>query len=99
MLAPVIGFLVAGLIIGALARLLLPGKQRIGLLWTLLLGVVGSLIGGTIANAIDTGDIWELNFIGFVAAVLTSVAVLAVAERSGLGAGDKPRGDLPPGAR
>jgi len=88
-----IGFLVAGLIIGALARLILPGRQRIGLLWTLVLGVVGSLIGGTIANAIDTGDIWELNFIGFIAAIATSVVVLAVAERAGLGAGDK-RGEL-----
>jgi uncharacterized membrane protein YeaQ/YmgE (transglycosylase-associated protein family) len=82
-----IGFLVAGLIIGLLARLILPGKQHIGLLWTLALGVVGSVIGGTIANAIDTGDIWELNFIGFVAAVAASVGVLAIAERAGLGAG------------
>jgi len=75
-----IGFLVAGLIIGLLARLLLPGRQRIGLLWTLALGVVGSLIGGTIANALDSGDIWELNFIGFVAAVIASVLLLALAE-------------------
>ena len=86
-----IGFLVAGLIIGLLARLILPGKQHIGLLWTLALGVVGSVIGGTIANAIDTGDIWELNFIGFVAAVAASVGVLAIAERAGLGAGDDQR--------
>lgn len=84
-----IGFLVAGLIIGLLARLILPGRQRIGLLMTLLLGVVGSLIGGTIANALRTGDIWELNVIGFVAAVGASVAVLAVAERAGLGSGDR----------
>ena len=82
-----IGFLVAGLIIGLLARLLLPGKQKIGLLWTLGLGVAGSVIGGTIAAAIDTGDIWELNFIGFIAAVVASVGLLAVAERSGLGRG------------
>ena len=65
-----IGFLVAGLIIGLLARLLLPGRQKIGLLWTLGLGVVGSLIGGTIANVIGSGDIWELNIIGFVCAVV-----------------------------
>jgi uncharacterized membrane protein YeaQ/YmgE (transglycosylase-associated protein family) len=80
-----IGFIVAGLIIGALARLLMPGRQKIGLLWTLLLGLAGSVIGGTIANAIGTGDIWELNFVGFVVAVLCSVALLAVAERAGLG--------------
>ena len=82
-----IGFLIAGLIIGLLARLLLPGRQKIGLLWTLALGVLGSVIGGTIAAAIDTGDIWELNFIGFIAAVVASVGLLAVAERSGLGQG------------
>jgi uncharacterized membrane protein YeaQ/YmgE (transglycosylase-associated protein family) len=86
-----IGFLVAGLIIGALARLFLPGRQRIGLLWTLVLGVIGSLIGGTIANVLNTGDIWELNVIGFVAAVVASVAVLAAAERAGLGQGDSRR--------
>lgn len=82
-----IGFLVAGLIIGALARLLLPGRQRIGLALTLLLGVIGSLIGGTIANAIGSGDIWELNVIGFLAAVAAAVALLAAAERAGIGEG------------
>ncbi len=86
-----IGFLVAGLIIGLLARLLLPGRQKIGLLWTLGLGIVGSLIGGTIANAIGSGDIWELNVIGFVSAVVAAVAVLGVAESAGLGQGKKRR--------
>ncbi len=82
-----IGFIVAGLIIGALARLILPGKQNIGILWTLGLGVLGSVIGGTIANLIGTGGIFELNVIGFIVAVVASVGLLAVAERSGLGQG------------
>jgi uncharacterized membrane protein YeaQ/YmgE (transglycosylase-associated protein family) len=84
----VIGFIIAGLIIGALARMLLPGRQKIGLLWTLALGVVGSVIGGTIANLIGTGDILELNVIGFIAAVAASVALLSAAERAGIGIGD-----------
>lgn len=88
-----IGFIVAGLIIGLLARLILPGKQRIGLLWTLVLGVVGSVIGGTIANMIGSGDIMELNVFGFVMAVIAAVLLLSVAERAGLGAGS-PRGRL-----
>jgi len=83
-----IGFIIAGLIIGALARLLLPGRQKIGLLWTLALGVVGSVIGGAIANLIGTGDIMELNVVGFIVAVVASVALLAAAERAGLGQGD-----------
>jgi uncharacterized membrane protein YeaQ/YmgE (transglycosylase-associated protein family) len=89
-----IGFLVAGLVIGVLARLILPGRQRIGFLMTLLAGVIGSVIGGTIANALHTGDIWELNFVGFIAAVAASVALVAVAERAGLGSGDRSRGQL-----
>lgn len=75
-----IGFLVAGLVIGLLARLILPGRQRIGILMTVLLGVVGSLIGGTIANALRSGSIFELNFIGFAAALGASVVLLGVAE-------------------
>ena len=90
-----IGFLVAGLIIGLLARLILPGRQSIGLLWTLGLGVAGSLIGGTIANALRSGSIWELNFVGFIAAVAASVALLAIADRSQLGSGRRGGGDLP----
>ena len=82
-----IGFLVAGLIIGLLARLILPGRQRIGILMTLLIGVIGSLIGGTIANALQSGSIWELNFIGFIAAVAASVGLLAVAEGASGGRG------------
>jgi len=82
-----IGFIVAGLIIGLLARLLLPGRQRIGLLWTVALGILGSVVGGVIANAIGSGDLMELNVFGFIVAVLAAVALLAVAERAGLGAG------------
>lgn len=75
-----IGFIVAGLVIGALARLLKPGHQNLGMLATLLLGVVGSVIGGTIANLIGAGDIMELNFLGFIFAVIASVLLLGVAE-------------------
>ena len=80
-----IGFIVAGLIIGALARLLMPGRQKIGLIWTLLLGLAGSVIGGTIANLIGTGGVMELNVIGFVVAVLCAIGLLAAAQRAGLG--------------
>ena len=75
-----IGFIVAGLIIGALARLLKPGKQNLGLLWTLLLGLAGSVIGGLIANLLGTGDIFELNVLGFVMAVIASVLLVGAAE-------------------
>ena len=75
-----IGFLVAGLVIGALARLLKPGKQNLGILATLALGLVGSLIGGTIAQFFAPGSIWELNTLGFVLAVLAAFLLIGVAE-------------------
>lgn len=75
-----IGFIVAGLVIGALARLIKPGKQNLGLLATLLLGLAGSVIGGVVANLLGTGSIFELNLFGFVVAVIASVLLVGVAE-------------------
>lgn len=75
-----IGFIVAGLVIGALARLVKPGKQNLGLLATLLLGLAGSVIGGVIASLLDTGDIFELNILGFIVAVVAAVLLIGVAE-------------------
>ena len=76
----IIGFLVAGLIIGALARLIKPGKQNLSVLMTLVLGVVGSLIGGVIASLLGTGDVMELNVLGFVVAVIAAVLLIGAAE-------------------
>lgn len=75
-----IGFIVAGLIIGALARLIKPGRQNLGFVATLLLGLVGSLIGGSIANLLQTGDIFELNVLGFIVSVIAAVLLIGVAE-------------------
>jgi len=75
-----IGFIVAGLVIGALARLIKPGKQNLSLLVTLLLGLVGSVIGGLVANLLGTGGIFELNVLGFVVAVIAAVLLIGVAE-------------------
>jgi uncharacterized membrane protein YeaQ/YmgE (transglycosylase-associated protein family) len=75
-----IGFIIAGLVIGALARLIKPGRQKLGLLATLLLGLAGSVIGGVIANLLGTGDIFELNIFGFIVAVIAAVLLIGVAE-------------------
>ncbi len=75
-----IGFIVAGLVIGVLARLIKPGKQNLSIVMTLLLGLAGSVIGGVIANLLDTGDIFELNVLGFIVAVIAAVLLIGVAE-------------------
>ena len=76
----ILGLIVIGLVIGAIARLIKPGRQKLGLLWTLLLGLAGALIGGLIASFLGTGDIFELNFIGFVVAVIAAFLLIGVAE-------------------
>mgnify|MGYP001764727644 CR=1 FL=1 len=82
-----IGFIVAGLIIGALARLIRPGNQNLSLIATLLIGLAGSVVGGLIANLLGTGDIWELNVLGFIVAVIAAVVFVGIAE--GMASGRK----------
>ena len=83
----ILGLILIGIVIGILARLVIPGRQRIGVLMTVLLGIGGAVIGGTIASEIGEGDIFELNFIGTVFGVIAAVLLIALAE--GLGVGDR----------
>ncbi len=85
----IIGFIVVGLIIGALARLVLPGRQSLSIGLTLLLGVLGAVIGGVIASLLGTGDIFELNVLGFIVAVIVAVLLLVGAQRMGIGSGTR----------
>lgn len=79
-----IGFIVFGLLVGAVARLLVPGRQRLGILVTLGLGLVGSVVGGVVANALGTGDLFELNVLGSLVAIAAAVGLIVIGE--GIGA-------------
>ncbi len=81
----ILGLIGIGIVIGVLARLVLPGRQHIGFWLTILLGIVGALIGGVVASAIGEGDIFELNFIGTVVGIVAAVAMIAMAEGAGIG--------------
>jgi uncharacterized membrane protein YeaQ/YmgE (transglycosylase-associated protein family) len=61
-----------GLVIGALARLALPGEQAIGWLGTIGAGIAGALLGGVIANAFDWGGLVQ-----FVLAILVAAGLIA----------------------
>jgi uncharacterized membrane protein YeaQ/YmgE (transglycosylase-associated protein family) len=78
-----LGFIVFGLFVGVLARLLVPGRQHIGFWMTLVLGLVGSVIGGTVAEALDTGDIFELNLLGSLVAIAAAVVLVIIGDRAG----------------
>lgn len=85
---------IVGLVIGGLGRLLVPGHQPIGLLTTLLLGLVGSIVGGFVGNhIIHTGRIVTVLLEIGVAAVLVAT-VSSIDSRRQLGGGQGPRGSL-----
>jgi len=86
----ILGLILVGLVIGVLARLIVPGKQRLSLLATLLLGVAGAVIGGVLASMVGMGSITELNVVGFVLAVVAAVLLIGVAE----GVSGRSRGSL-----
>jgi len=78
--------IVAGIIIGPLARLVLPGRQNISIIMTVVLGAVGALAGSAIFRALsnrsDTGGIdWVAFFIGIVVAALAILAYTTMAHR------------------
>jgi uncharacterized membrane protein YeaQ/YmgE (transglycosylase-associated protein family) len=84
----VLGLILIGIVIGVLARLILPGRQHIGFFVTILLGIAGAVIGGVIASAIGEGDIWELNFVGTIVGIVAAIGLIAAAEAIGIG-GDR----------
>jgi uncharacterized membrane protein YeaQ/YmgE (transglycosylase-associated protein family) len=86
----VLGLIIIGIVIGVLARLILPGRQHIGFLMTILLGIAGALVGGIVASAVGEGDIWELNFIGTIVGIVAAIALIAIAETAGVGGDRRP---------
>lgn len=74
--------LVVGLFAGLIARAIIPGTQKLGCIGTSLLGVVGSVVGGTLWNAL-TGSGLDFTKAGFLGSVIGAVIVLIVAKKFG----------------
>ena len=87
----IIGWIVIGLLAGAIAKLLIPGDQPGGIIVTAIVGVIGALIAGFVAQALGFGDPIDefFDFSTWVAAVIGAVVLLliwqAVASRRGGG--------------
>ncbi len=75
----IIVWLIIGLVIGALARLLVPGRQHIGVIMTILIGVVAALVGGFITTAIIGAGHTVITFI--VALIAAALLVSAFTTR------------------
>lgn len=78
MIGTIISAIVVGLIIGALARLVMPGKQNIGIIMTIVLGILGSLIGSWLTYQFgykNANGGWEV--IPFIVGVIVAIVLIA----------------------
>jgi uncharacterized membrane protein YeaQ/YmgE (transglycosylase-associated protein family) len=75
----IIGWIVLGLIAGAIAKAILPGDDPGGIIVTMLIGIVGAIVGGLIASALDIGDLDEFFDVGtWIIAILGSLLLLVI---------------------
>jgi uncharacterized membrane protein YeaQ/YmgE (transglycosylase-associated protein family) len=74
----IVGALLAGVVIGPLARLVLPGKQDISVIMTIVVGAVGALLGGVIYEALGGGETSGIDWIRLLVQVATAAVLVVV---------------------
>jgi uncharacterized membrane protein YeaQ/YmgE (transglycosylase-associated protein family) len=73
----IIGWIILGLLAGAIAKALLPGDDPGGIIVTVLIGIAGAIVGGLIASALNLGDLGDFFDIGtWIIAILGSLLLL-----------------------
>ena len=72
-----IAFLLIGLVAGFIARWLVPGPDPMGWLGTMILGIIGSFVGGTLAALLFGGTL-ELSASGLIGSIVGSIIVLMI---------------------
>jgi len=93
MLIFIIWICIIGLIVGAIARLLLPGRDNIGIFGTIVLGIVGSFIGGFLENLIEhhTMSVHSFHPVGLIGSVIGAFVLLLLLRLTGLEGGGRRR--------
>ena len=74
----IFAWIVLGLIAGAIAKFLMPGRDPGGIFITIIIGIVGAVIGGFIGSSLGVGDVTGVNLWSIVLAVVGSVVLLIV---------------------
>lgn len=69
--------LVIGLVAGLIARAVVPGKQDLGVIATIVLGVIGSIVGNLLAGLVFRGEL-EFDLGGWWASIIGAIIVLAI---------------------
>jgi uncharacterized membrane protein YeaQ/YmgE (transglycosylase-associated protein family) len=76
-------FIVFGLVVGFLARAIMPGRQSMGMLMTSVLGMVGSLLGGFVGSMISHTEVTRVHSAGLIGSIIGAVLVLALVSMGG----------------
>lgn len=74
----ILAWIVLGLIAGAIAKFLMPGRDPGGIFITIIIGIVGAIIGGFIGTALGFGDVSGLNLPSILIAVVGAIILLIV---------------------
>jgi uncharacterized membrane protein YeaQ/YmgE (transglycosylase-associated protein family) len=78
MVGTIIGLIIAGIIIGALARLFMPGRQAIGMIATIVVGIIGTLVGYWIAAALGVEETNGIDWIRWIISIIVAVILVAI---------------------
>lgn len=78
----ILSAIVIGIIIGVLGRLVVPGRQRIGILWTILIGIVAALVGAAIAGALGVADTKGVDWIEWLIQIALAAVGVAALDRA-----------------
>lgn len=77
-LSNIVSWIVFGLIVGVIARFLMPGQQPLGWIKTIGLGIVGSFVGGTIGSLVTSGSETMVRPGGWIMSVIGAILVLFI---------------------
>lgn len=71
-------FLIVGLVVGLIARALMPGNQQMGIVMTILLGVGGSFVGGFLVSLFTSNRITDFNTTGLIGSIIGAIVLMVV---------------------
>ncbi|MEM6051159.1 GlsB/YeaQ/YmgE family stress response membrane protein [Erwinia sp. P7711] len=74
----ILSWVIFGLLAGVIARCIMPGKEHMGIIMTIILGIIGALIGGVVSTALGFGKINGFNIYSIAIATAGSIVVLFV---------------------
>jgi uncharacterized membrane protein YeaQ/YmgE (transglycosylase-associated protein family) len=86
MLAFIVLLIIVGLVVGLIARLLVPGRDNIGIIGTIVLGIVGSFVGGFLWELVEYHKIETHAFhtVGIIGSIIGAIVVLLLLRVTGL---------------